>query len=123
MCASSPRMCGRLCRSSTGSSAGWRFPITALEHHDAAGTPTLPQVPYRGIQPFRYIDHLIFFARNEEVRHLLHLVGVYRGVMLYGGSGAGRSSLINAGLFPAAVQMGFQPERVRVQPRAGEELV
>jgi WD40 repeat protein len=50
-------------------------------------------------------------------------VVVYRGLMLYGDSGAGKSSLVNAGLIPAAIAKGFQPERVRVQPRAGEELV
>ncbi len=43
--------------------------------------------------------------------------------MLYGASGTGKSSLINAGLLPRAIELGFQPERVRVQPRAGEELV
>jgi hypothetical protein len=50
-------------------------------------------------------------------------VTVYRGVMLYGESGVGKSSLINAGLFPEAERLGFHPERLRVQPRAGEELV
>jgi len=42
--------------------------------------------------------------------------------MLYGDSGVGKSSLINAGLIPAAVRLGLQPERVRVQPRRGEEM-
>lgn len=43
--------------------------------------------------------------------------------MLYGESGAGKSSLINAGLIPVAERAGFRPERLRVQPRQGEELV
>ena len=43
--------------------------------------------------------------------------------MLYGASGNGKSSLINAGLLPDIIELGFSPERVRVQPRAGEELV
>ena len=83
----------------------------------------MPATPYRGIQPFRYVDHAIFFAREEQTRHLASLVAVYRGVMLYGDSGAGKSSLINAGLLPEATRLGFYPERVRVQPRIGEELV
>lgn len=83
----------------------------------------LPHLPYRGIQPFRYVDSPIFFAREEETRLLLQLVSVYRGVMLYGDSGVGKSSLINAGLLPAAARLGFEPERIRVQPRAGEEIV
>ena len=50
-------------------------------------------------------------------------MAVYRGVMLYGDSGAGKSSLINAALLPRAKMLGFHPERLRVQPRAGQELV
>ena len=83
----------------------------------------VPATPYRGIHPFRYVDHAIFFAREKETTHLASLVAVYRGVMLYGDSGAGKSSLINAGLLPEAVRLGFAPERVRVQPRHGQELV
>ena len=83
----------------------------------------MPAVPYRGIRPFRYEDHPIFFAREREAERLASLVSVYRGTMLYGETGAGKSSLINAGLLPRAVELGFHPERVRVQPRAGEALV
>jgi WD40 repeat protein len=50
-------------------------------------------------------------------------VAVYRGVFLYGDSGNGKSSLVNAGLLPQARRLGFEPVRVRVQPRAGEEVV
>jgi WD40 repeat protein len=89
----------------------------------AVGADVLPSLPYRGIRPFRYVDHAIFFAREHERDRLASLVSVYRGAMLYGASGTGKSSLINAGLLPRAIELGFQPERVRVQPRAGEELV
>ena len=51
------------------------------------------------------------------------LVSVYRGVLLYGDSGSGKSSLVNAGLIPEAMRLGFAPERLRMQPRASEELV
>jgi len=50
-------------------------------------------------------------------------VDVYRGVFLYGDSGNGKSSLINAGLLPHARGLGFEPVRVRLQPRPGEEFV
>jgi WD40 repeat protein len=66
---------------------------------------------------------VIFFARVRETRLLASLVDVYRGVFLYGDSGSGKSSLVNAGLLPEALQLGFEPVRVRVQPRMGEELV
>jgi hypothetical protein len=83
----------------------------------------VPAVPFRGIDPFRYVDQAIFFARDEETHHLASLVSVYRGVMLYGDSGSGKSSLINAGLVPEAIRLGFAPERLRVQPRSSEEIV
>jgi WD40 repeat protein len=83
----------------------------------------LPTVPYRGIQPFRYADHAIFLAREDETEDLVDLVAIYRGVFVYGASGDGKSSLINAGLLPAVARRGrLQPERVRVQPRDGEEI-
>ena len=44
-------------------------------------------------------------------------------MLLYGDSGSGKSSLVNAGLIPEAIELGFTPERLRVQPRASEELV
>jgi hypothetical protein len=83
----------------------------------------LPTIPYRGIQSFRYADHAIFFAREEETQLLVSFVAVYRGVCLYGDSGNGKSSLVNAGLLPHALGLGFLPVRVRVQPRTGEEIV
>jgi hypothetical protein len=82
-----------------------------------------PGEPYRGIEEFRFVDAPIFFGRQNEVSALLRLVTIYRGVLLFGDSGAGKSSLINAGLMPIAVEDGFAPERIRVQPKAGEEFV
>jgi WD40 repeat protein len=83
----------------------------------------VPAIPYRGIQPYRFVDHAIFFEREEETNGLLSLVVVYRGVMVYGDSGAGKSSLINAGLIAGSREKGFQPERIRVYPHEGAELV
>ena len=83
----------------------------------------LPSAPYRGIEPFRFVDQPIFSARTDEVRKLVRLITIYRGIFFYGESGAGKSSLINAGLIPALRDEGFAPERVRVQPIAGHELV
>jgi hypothetical protein len=83
----------------------------------------LPQAPYRGIEAFRYIDYPIFFARENETKLLLRFITIYRALLLYGDSGAGKSSLINAGLIRAAINDGFAPERLRVQPRNGEEII
>ena len=54
---------------------------------------------------------------SEETHQLVSLVSVYRGVHAVRRLGLGKSSLINAGLLPEAPRLGFDPERLRVQPR------
>src|ERR1041384_2861963 len=87
------------------------------------GSGQLPSHPYRGIDYYRFVDHPIFFARQIQTLELLRAVVIYKGVILFGSSGAGKSSLINAGLLPKVIEMGFAPERIRVQNRAGFEII
>ncbi len=89
----------------------------------AVQSDQLPDLPYPGIEPFNYARRKVFFARDKEARSLMQLIAMYRGVLLYSDSGTGKSSLVNAGLIPLAVDRGFQPERIRVQPRRGEEII
>jgi WD40 repeat protein len=79
--------------------------------------------PYPGIEPFSYARRAVFFAREKETRTLSRLIVMYRGVLLFAASGTGKSSLLNAGLIPQAIQEGYQPERIRVQLKKGEEIV
>ena len=90
---------------------------------DVAEWGYLPDPPYPGIEPFTYAHRDVFFARENEARELWQLVVVYRGVLLYSESGVGKSSLVNAGLIPRAMAEGYHPERLRVQPRRGEEII
>jgi WD40 repeat protein/tetratricopeptide (TPR) repeat protein len=83
----------------------------------------LPEVPYPGIEPYAYAERNIFFGRDAEARRLCRLVVLYRGVLLYSDSGNGKSSLINAGLIPLAMQEGYRPQKIRVQPKKGQEFV
>jgi hypothetical protein len=82
-----------------------------------------PNEPYRGILPFRLLDWRIFLEREEETERLSNLVSLYRGVLVYGQSGAGKSSLLNAGLLPHVLHRGRNPERIRVFPKQGQELL
>lgn len=84
--------------------------------------PPLPDAPYRGIEPFRFTDQQIFAARSEETWTLLSNVTLYRAVLLYGASGTGKSSLINAGFLPQILKENQIPDRLRVQPFAGREI-
>ena len=82
----------------------------------------LPEIPYRGIESFRYIDQRVFCTREEETWDLMRNILINRGVLLYGDSGSGKSSLINAGLIPEAIKENLYAHRLRVQPRRGREI-
>ena len=72
--------------------------------------------PYRGIEPFRYADRANFFGRSSAIEELFAKILLYRLVVLFGESGAGKSSLLNAGLIPALQKDGLRAERLRVRP-------
>ena len=83
----------------------------------------VPKSPYRGIHPFRFIDQKYYFGREEITRQLVDKVLLYRLVVIFGESGAGKSSLLNAGLVPALKEKAFQPERLRVRPFKDQPLL
>jgi WD40 repeat protein len=70
--------------------------------------------PYRGIHPFRYADRTFFCGRNELIEDLGSNVFLHRLVVLFGRSGAGKSSVINAGLVPVLEKEGLKCERLRI---------
>lgn len=90
---------------------------------DVASPVSLPTAPYRGLEPYRFCDRAIFFEREAEAERLVRLITMYRGSLLYGESGVGKSSLINAGFIPKALAEGLMVERLRVQPRPDQEFV
>jgi len=72
------------------------------------GLPGLPRQPLPA-SPFRFLDRFstadaeIFFGRNREIRRVRDTVIAEGGppvVLLYGQSGAGKSSFLDAGLLP-----------------------
>ncbi|MCH7748851.1 MAG: ATP-binding protein, partial [Acidobacteria bacterium] len=63
-----------------------------------ATTNDRPGTPYIGPLPFGREDADLFFGRVREVDDLVSLTFAHRAVLLYAESGAGKSSLINAGL-------------------------
>lgn len=81
-----------------------------------------PSSPYRGIHPFRYVDQQFFIGREKTVEALLAKVLIYRVVLLFGESGTGKSSVINAGLIPKLEEKGFYAERLRVRPFADKPI-
>jgi WD40 repeat protein len=62
--------------------------------------------PYVGPRPFRYGETL--YGRDREVNELLDLLVAERIVLLYSPSGAGKTSLVEAGLRPRLEREGFR---------------
>lgn len=80
------------------------------------------QKPYVGPRPFGRDEKDLFFGRDREARDLCSLVVAHPIVLLYAASGAGKSSLLNAGLIPLLEARGYEvlpPARVSGRiPRA-----
>src|SRR5258707_5317560 len=73
------------------------------------------QKPYVGPRPFGRDEKDIFFGRDSEARDLCSLVVAHPLVLLHAASGAGKSSLLNAGLIPLLEARGYEvlpPARV-----------
>ncbi|WND36476.1 hypothetical protein RI578_20260 [Streptomyces sp. BB1-1-1] len=77
------------------------------EHPPAEAAPAVPGgvCPYRGLAAYRQQDADWFFGRERSTDALVAQLRAAEGtgglVMLVGASGAGKSSLLNAGLVPA----------------------
>ena len=70
---------------------------------------------YPGVQPFRTLDSDIFFGRSDEQNKLYKLLMLEKLVVLFGKSGYGKSSLINAGIIPI-LQDKSKQERFQYAP-------
>jgi WD40 repeat protein len=87
--------------------------------------------PYVGPRPFQKTDPL--FGRDREIRQLLNLLIAKRIILLHSPSGAGKSSLVQAGVMPELEKEGFYvlpsirvnmdlPEELRGSPAANRYL-
>lgn len=63
--------------------------------------------PYIGPRPFTRDDYARFFGRDKESAEILSLIKSHRAVLLYAQSGAGKTSLLEAGVLPALEAGGF----------------
>jgi WD40 repeat protein len=90
-----------------------------------ATSPQLQTIdtPYVGPQPFEEKNRSIFFGRTREINDLSSLVVAHGEVLLYAQSGAGKTSLLNAGLIPRLKVKGFQVRRpVRVSGQLASDI-
>ncbi len=67
---------------------------------------SLPRNPFVGLRPFESEDNLYYFGRKKQLRALLERLHQTRFLSIVGSSGAGKSSLVRAGLIPN-LEAGF----------------
>lgn len=72
------------------------------------------QNPWPGLAPFTEELQEFFFGRTEEADELTRRVRRTDLTVLFGGSGVGKSSLLQAGLFPHLRDEGYLPVLIRL---------
>src|SRR4051812_22245463 len=55
---------------------------------------------YPGAKPFSENERHVFYSRSTDTKKLYQLISLEKLVLLYGKSGLGKSSLLNAGVLP-----------------------
>jgi len=70
--------------------------------------------PWPGLEPFTEAQHAFFFGRDEEARELSRRLERKTLTVLFGQSGLGKSSLLQAGVFPRLHTSGYCPIYVRL---------
>jgi tetratricopeptide (TPR) repeat protein len=96
--------------------------MTIVEAHPAVAAATVDRRRYPGVRSFQEPDHGRFFGRSRATEELLLRVLSVRLLLQFAPSGAGKTSLLNAGLFPRLRQHGYLPFTVRLN-QSHESLV
>ena len=71
--------------------------------------------PWLGLLPFTEETQRFFFGRDAEIREIFLRVRDQALTVLYGQSGYGKTSLLNAGLIPKLRADGFRPVLLRLR--------
>src|ERR1700758_4964031 len=73
-----------------------------------------PESPWLGLRPFTEGTREYYFGRNAEVRDIFQLVVHKPLTVLFGRSGLGKTSLLQAALVPRLRDAGFLPIVLRL---------
>lgn len=68
----------------------------------------LSRYPYKFLSTYEIADRDIFFGRNAVVEELAGTIPRHKVLLINGASGAGKSSLINAGIIPRLTEQGYR---------------
>lgn len=75
--------------------------------------------PWKGLSSYTYQDADRFYGRDQELKDIASIIKQNAFTTLYGISGAGKTSIINAGLFPLLDKQSFLPIYIRLDHNAG----
>src|SRR6478609_3233254 len=75
--------------------------------------------PWPGLESFEEDAHAFFFGRDREIKLLRDHVLDSQVTVLYGRSGLGKTSLLQAGLFPALRERHLLPIYIRFDLKPG----
>ena len=64
-------------------------------------SPARALLPYPGLRPFERYEADVFFGREAQVDAMVDRLARHRLLVVTGGSGCGKSSLVRAGLLEA----------------------
>ncbi|TMI89503.1 MAG: hypothetical protein E6H08_16455 [Bacteroidetes bacterium] len=70
---------------------------------------------FLGLQSYTEAQSNLFFGRNTEIDTLTTLVGLNTLTIIFGRSGTGKTSLLNAGVFPRLRKSYCLPFRIRLE--------
>ncbi|MGE5342343.1 MAG: eIF2A-related protein [Candidatus Omnitrophota bacterium] len=80
--------------------------------------------PFKGLYSYEEEDKDIFFGRDNLSKELFNLVTLNGLTLVFGKSGIGKTSLLNAGLFPLLREANFLPVRLRLDySSSGSDLL
>ena len=71
---------------------------------------------YPGVKPFQADEKELFFGRDKDIKDLFNLIHIEKLVVLFGKSGYGKSSLLNAGIIPALSDFNKQYKEIFYEP-------
>ena len=77
--------------------------------------------PWLGLESYK--EGEVLYGRDNDIRDLTQCVLNDKDTLLYGKSGIGKSSILNAGILPAARRNGFVPVMVRLSHKGDDSYL
>lgn len=91
-----------------------------MDKESAVSAPGLtPQDPWPGLASFQEEGAAHFFGRSREIQELTEMIEIEDVVLVAAASGIGKTSLLQAGVFPRLRLVEFLPVPIRLNHSAG----